>query len=69
MLPGFDKLAQRSLILLSENKLISNASYKDRLCDLKIRCVSFIIKESWMAPYIGATNMMYLQQIVCYTTK
>ena len=45
MLSGFDELAQWPLILFSKNKLISNASYKESLCHLKIRCVSFIIKE------------------------
>ena len=66
---GSEKLTQWPLILLSKNKLISNILYKNRLCYLKSRCDVFIIKGSWMAPYIAAWSMMYLLQIVCYAMK
>ena len=66
---GSEKLTQWPLILLSKKKLISNILYKNRLCYLKTRCDDFIIKGSWMAPYIAAWSMMYLLQIFCYTMK
>ena len=43
----------------------TNSSFKKQThlkcfasCYLKIVCVSFIIRASWKAPYIGTTSMM-----------